>query len=224
MSTPISIWLHVRLSGARIDTTHAATILLEQIDTMGGSGLLRSAASFHIGVSDMDMGLAQRIIPACTLEIFPYEKRGELPTLCALQKWVKDQPPTYVFYSHLKCASRADDLCAAWRRCMTHHLVKRWSYCVALLQQVESVGCHWMTPEEHPGNVKGVYWGGNFWWARSEFLKTLPPLPDHAANKDLYYMAESWIGMGPRRPSVVDFHHEWPHPGCANLVCKEVWA
>lgn len=98
---------------------------------------------------------------------------------------------------------------------MYYHLINGWHECVHRLNLgFESVGAHWLTPEQYPHLVKSPFWGGNFWWARASLLAELPPLPVRAENREDFYLAESWIGMG-RRPRVFDFHHEWPNePGC----------
>lgn len=220
---PLAIWLHVRLSGPKVNTLHAAEILIEQVGAMQSGGLLDAADVAVIGVSDLDYALARKLLlyPKFQFEVFQAELRGELPTLSRLQKWVQSNGH-YVHYSHLKCATRADSLCAAWRRCMTRHTILNWRQCVGYLDAgKESVGAHWMLPEES-NLVKAPYWGGNFWLAKAEFLRTLPPLTNDAVTTDLYYLSESWIGLGPRRPRVHDFHHVWPNEaGCLRDYGKE---
>ena len=218
---PLVIWLHARLSGTGINSNWAMQLFLEQTAAMKLSGLLDHAEKFIISCSDLDYGLAKEFAPGSPeFFIFEANKRGELPTVAALQKWVQtNTEEKYIFYNHLKCATRSDDLCLAWRRCMLFHCVEHWIACRSYLDAgKDAVGVHFMVPEEYaPGLVKETYFGGNIWWARSSFLATLPEIADHAANRAQFFSAESWIGWGPRRPRVYDFHHGWPN----EITCKQ---
>jgi hypothetical protein len=211
---PLHVFLHARLSGPKIHPVHAAEILVELTDAMRTSGLL-GQAKLHLGVSDIDFGLAEKIVPNCDVILFESGRRGELPTLIGMQKFLATHEDCYVLYFHTKCASRTDDLCEQWRKCMTHHLIRNWQTCAASLDAgFDSVGCHWMTPEQYPGAVGSPYWGGNFWWSKSQFLKTLPMLPEQSPD---WYLPEAWIGLGPFRPKIRDFHHAWPNVACGEL-------
>ena len=76
----------------------------------------------------------------------------------------------------------------------------------------DSCGAHWMTPEQFPGKVKSPFWGGTFFWATAKFLLSLPPLPPPTWKNR--FEAENWIGRGPSRPSVTDYHNGWPSMDC----------
>jgi len=215
--TPIAVWYHARLSGPGIDTNHAHQIMAEQVDALNTSGLAEACNELIVGCSAQDEALVKQTAPNKAMIVkLPDGSRSELPTLAHLRAWLPGNPGALVFYHHPKCATRNDTLCHIWRRCMTKHLVSGWRQCYTYLETTcESVGTHWLTPEEHPGLVKSPFWGGNFWWARASFLLELPALPVTATSREDFYLAESWIGMA-RRPRVHDFHHQWPNiPGCA---------
>ena len=220
---PIALWFHARLSGLPVIGVHAQDIMREQFQCMTSSGLIDAANEVIVGCSDSDRAEAEKIVPLKTIFVrLPEGARSELPTLAHLRAWLPGNPEAYVLYQHIKCATRPDSLCQAWRRCMYHHLINRWHECVHRLNLgYESVGAHWLTPEQFPGLVRSPFWGGNFFWARASFLLTLPPLPSAAMSREDFYLAESWIGTG-RRPRVFDFHHEWPNePGCGRLLQVE---
>ena len=80
---------------------------------------------------------------------------------------------------------------------MTYFMVHRWRECVEHLAEYDTVGCHLIH--------EGRFWGGNYWWARSEWLKTLPPVP-----VDSRYHAEAWIGYADGRR--FDMNPGWPDP------------
>ena len=77
----------------------------------------------------------------------------------------------------------------------------------------DAVGCHWLTaeqfsswaPQEFPDGTP--FFGGNFWIARCDYLRTLPE-PSTRSRFD----AERWIGLGD--PRVLDLNPGWP---AANL-------
>lgn len=219
MSHPrLILWTHVRLSGAPVIPDHAAEIFRSHVACLTQGGLLDECAELFIGCNHQDEALARSIAPPkATFVLHPDDARSELPTLASLRASLPEFPDAYFAYSHLKCASRTDVLCFAWRGCMTRKLLIDWHSPVHQLNLgAESVGCHWMTPERWPTLVRSPYWGGNFFWARASFLATLPALPDRASCREDFYAAENWIGTGPRRPRVVDLHSDWPSMACAS--------
>lgn len=59
-------------------------------------------------------------------------------------------------------------------------------------------------------------WAGNFWWAKSDFLRTLPSIMNRERIKisglgaaESRFESEVWIGNGPRLPRVRDYHPRW---------------
>lgn len=223
MSVPFAIWFHCRLTGGSVNTPNAVAIMQEQLATLNSSGAIEQCSEFIIGCSESDRALAASLVPNPMRTIFvthPDDHRGELPTLAHLRAWLPGHPHEYVLYLHIKCATRFDQLCTNWRRCMMRQLVWNHRHCRNLLDLGhEAVGCHWLTPEECGAIVRSPFFGGNFWWARASFLATLPELPPSARTREEFYLAESWIGMGPRRPVVKDLHHQWPNePGCGHMA------
>ena len=106
-------------------------------------------------------------------------------TLQALQKDLSDiMPGTVILYTHNKGAWRNMFLEDQWRRSMLWHLVFGWQNCINLLEAHQVAGCHWM----------GNHFAGNFWWARSSYLTTLPPI--HGTSEKDRGLAELWIGEG----------------------------
>lgn len=113
-----------------------------------------------------------------------------------------------VLYAHSKGAYDDSDANAAWRRSMTARVVGQWERCVELLEEgYDCVGCHWVKAEDYRSGdeFKGEppFFAGNFWWAKSSFLRTLPP-PD---NKNRW-AAEMWLSSG--EPKVFDLLPGWP--------------
>lgn len=114
-----------------------------------------------------------------------------------------------VLYAHTKGAHDDSDMNAAWRRSMTRKLVYGWEECTELLAGgYDTAGCHLLTPEgyrdHHPRmNYRSMVYGGNFWWARASYLRTLP-LP----GSENRHQGEEWIGLG--HPKAADLLPGWP--------------
>jgi hypothetical protein len=68
-----------------------------------------------------------------------------------------------------------------WVDMMEFFLIDNWEKCTAKLNDNDIVGitCH------------GGWWWGNFWWARSSFIKQLGPFENHYTGSR--WTAESWL-------------------------------
>jgi hypothetical protein len=101
-----------------------------------------------------------------------------------------------------------------WRNCMTKHVIQNWWKCVTDLDAgYESVGCHWLTNQ---ADGTQNYWGGNFWWCKASFLRTVPSMMLRGRVKlsgigalESRFEAEVFIGNGSRLPRIKDYHHGW---------------
>jgi hypothetical protein len=114
-----------------------------------------------------------------------------------------------IMYCHSKGAADATQFRAEWRRSMTRRVVSDWKANLDFLYSHDAVGCHWLTaeqfsswaPQEFPDSTP--FFGGNFWMARCDYLRTLPE-PSTGSRFD----AERWVGLGD--PKVLDLLPGWP--------------
>jgi hypothetical protein len=109
-----------------------------------------------------------------------------------------------VLYAHTKGASDPTDFNADWRRSMTR-IIAQGRTPLDLLRHVDAVGCHWLRPEDWshvPEFGYTPFFGGNFWWAQADYLRTLSAIGRGR------YEAERWIGEG--NPAVADLLPGWP--------------
>jgi hypothetical protein len=213
----IAVFYHTRLSGGdpHIDFDHASNIMAEQMQELIATGLAEAASKLLIGVNG---GMHDFCAAACMappnaeMVAHPNHFRGELPTMFIMQQWCRSNPSAYVMYHHTKGAiHKGEILYDAWRKRMMNCCTSNWRQCIKDLDEgYESIGCHWLTPEQFGPAVKAPFWGGNFWWAKASFLNTLPQLRQTADTREQFYDAESWIGWGPRRPLVKDYYPGWP--------------
>jgi len=231
---PVAIFYHCFLfSGSPPDLSESAfNIVCEQMNELEASNLLKAASHFVVGISGGKESdeVANLILPTKAKRVLHgLHSRGENRTIIEMEKWVQSHPGWAVLYFHSKGASHPPgkyrDHCNAWRMCMMQFCVRNWVSCVHDLQYNDSVGCHWLSGmgSDHSQN----YWGGNFWWARSDFLKTIPPITARDRIKisgidalESRFEAEVWIGNGPRLPKVRDYHPV--NPSIRNACLKHI--
>lgn len=137
---------------------------------------------------------------------------SEAPTLNLVRKYAERYDGA-VLYAHTKGASNPEAFRDRWRRSMTNRLVSNWRENLTLLDDHDAVGCHWLTEAQFPGMFHPAmtvpasgsgFFGGNFWMARCDYLRTLPECEAQPRWK-----AEEWIGTN--RPRVMDLLPGWPH-------------
>jgi hypothetical protein len=216
---PLAIFYHCIVEGGAtgVSPVHSIPIIAEQMQALKESGLHDAATEFHVGLNGDEAASVLLMMLAgekARITIHGKSARSEIPTLALLQRWLPGHPGWYVLYFHPKgVTALGQKLREDWRRCMMRAVVWGWRQCISELDKgADAAGCHWLTPERFGSCVKTPYFGGTFWWAKSDFLMTLPPLP--TPTWENRYEAESWIGRRPRRPVVVDYHPEWPGGGC----------
>lgn len=82
---------------------------------------------------------------------------------------------------------------------MCYYNVVKWKDAVEKLDEgYKAVGCHW---------VKNSFFGGNYWWANTSYLKLLP-----TPQMDNRWRAEEWIGLtiGDSKKEIFDMNPGWP--------------
>lgn len=127
-------------------------------------------------------------------------------TLNLVRKWSIEHSGGLVLYTHTKGAFNNWDTQKPWREAMTDRLVRAWPARIGDLQEHDTSGLWWLTPELLPACVSSPYYAGNFWWARASFLASLPELPE--LTEDTRFEAEAWIGRG--NPKAKWMSREWP--------------
>lgn len=200
----------------------ASQIIFEQMKELRDSGLEQAAAEIHCGIngSEESAPMADLLLPAKSARYFHgLRSCSENLTLDVLERWLPSHSGWHVLYFHAKGCTHSPgpvlDMRHRWRNCMMRHTVREWRQAVADMDAgFESVGCHWMTPPKTPAGQ--FIWAGNFWWAKSDFLSTLPSIWKRARiiesgidAAESRYEAEVWIGNGPRPPTVKDYHPDW---------------
>lgn len=163
----------------------------------------------------------EAIETACNLlrpdVIIEHDTGHEAPTLNRLRQYAMLHEGA-ILYAHTKGAATVEPFRDRWRRSMLARVVKPWRENLRMLENpflvpgLQAIGCHWLTEAEYPGMFGPMtepaqdsgFFGGNFWMARCDYLRRLPP-----CEIEPRWRAESWIGEG--CPSVVDLLPGWPH-------------
>jgi hypothetical protein len=218
---PIAVFYHCLFALGTPDNIRdkALTIVQQQMDAACVSGLAHEASHFVIGINggEESRPFAEMLLPRRAIKVYHgLESRAENLTIVELEKWLPSHPGWNVLYFHAKgCTHPPGDpygegVSGPWRDTMTRYLVMGWRNCVLDLESgFESVGCHFLT-----GMADGTQniWAGNFFWATSDFLMTLPSIYKRdrikvsgIAAAESRYEAEVWIGNGARIPHVKQY-------------------
>jgi len=212
---PVAIFYHCVLTCHGVNPDHALALFTDQMMSLRQSGLTEAAHHVFIGCNGQNSDSMPIICYAPAVAEVECFSGGisEIPTMNVMHDWCKANPGEAVLYHHIKGVSHEPGgAYDAWRHCMERVCIWGWRECVKALEEgYDSSGAHWLSPEKF-SNISIPYWGGNFFWATSDFIATLPPLPtDSWQNR---YEAEAWIGRGKIRPRVRDFAPHWPMQGC----------
>jgi hypothetical protein len=127
-------------------------------------------------------------------------------TLSALRDFARRGHAGYVLYAHSKGAMNNNPFNDAWRRSMFRRVIEDWRTVVPLLKDHDAVGCHWLTHETFPNMIQPGrrFFGGEVYWARLDYIRTLPPL-----SNETRWHSESWIAENPEM-RYMDLLPGWP--------------
>lgn len=160
------------------------------------SGILDKMSTMTIGVSafedsdyewfrDLWKDFTNVVTIRTPHEVMPREER---PTLMLLKEWCdssKDDTP--VLYFHTKGLTRSGYNTSLWRLYMEYYNIDRWRHAVSALNNGwDTYGVNLKDDTENLFGARYLHYSGNFWWARSFYVKTL--------EKDMLIGANRWEG------------------------------
>jgi len=189
LDKPIRIYYHI---GA-IDDDYQS-IVDEQLFKLKNSGLLDCADKIYYSI----VGKQQVTLPEnfeCRYKNKKF-KVAELPLLEILREDSK-KDDFYCLYLHTKGSSRnylktPKGVGRIWRNYLDYFNIEQWKKCVTLLDSYDTVG----TSLKKSAGWYLDHYSGNFWWANSDYISTLPSVYDvklKDETKDNRYKAEMWI-------------------------------
>ena len=93
----------------------------------------------------------------------------EFPTINLIHTFSKFHNNTNVLYMHTKGASYEEeyDYIRDWREFMLYFLVEKNKFCFDCLDFYDTIGSNYL---DHPR----PHYSGNFWWAKTNYIRTLP--------------------------------------------------
>ncbi len=105
----------------------------------------------------------------------------ELPTLQYIYNFCIENVDYNVLYIHTKNIGKQLNICIEDQiKYMLYFLVSRWKDCVNLLNSTNNNSCGVDLRIE-----PSLHYSGNFWWAKSNYIKRLPP-PIQFSNLNAY--------------------------------------
>lgn len=121
---------------------------------------------------------------------------GEFFTLDLLKTFSDSVEKNHkILYLHTKGVTTPDNpYIDDWRKYMTYFNVNQYEKCLYSLNQYDSCGVDLVSEP-------ALHYSGNFWWANSDYIKTLPSIaqisdPNSEQKATLRHNGEFWIGMG----------------------------
>lgn len=184
MSLPVHIYFHV------LPLNHYQRLIDEVVQR--NPRLFREAARVVLSVNgDGPVALSG----APNLSVVRNPNTYELPTLERLIADARSEPPFYALYLHTKGVTHTawNDSLQDWLDYMLYFAIERADDCIAALAQHDSCGVDLKAaPYRH--------YSGNFWWARSDWINTLPhPLAVPSAPFGDRHKCEFWVASQPGR-------------------------
>lgn len=192
----LKVYLHVAVMETWIEILH------EMLGAMRTSELLFASDLTIVTVgSDIDPIDDLRIVNT-HLPLTSYE----FPTLELMYNEL--EPETAVFYCHLKGVSQPHNLSHRyWRQELVDFCIMAWRERIAHLHS------RWTSGPRLTGGGAGwandfvwahKHYSGNWWWARSEYLKHLTSPSTFLSYYTSRYAAEAWLGQSDRMNEIID--------------------
>jgi len=132
------------------------------------------------------VGKGELIVPPHKKNIIykdPYIDSGEFFTLNLIKTFSDSMDEKYrILYLHTKGVTTPDNSCIDdWRQYMTYFNVNQYQKCFDMLDECDSCGVDLVSDPT-------VHYSGNFWWANSHYVRTLP---EHIGGE--YCDPEFWV-------------------------------
>jgi hypothetical protein len=158
------------------------------------SGLFEHTEKIFISIlgdKQLELPFSKKFLSKCEI-IFRDEniKLYEFPILKCIYEFCKSQEePCKVWYIHTKGVHNTGPDREAWRNFMEYFVIEHWKVNEILLDRNLISGILWY--DWYTQNMRRFF-AGNFWWANSNYVKTLPDVKNLDWNER--FNAESWLG------------------------------
>ena len=187
----MDIFFHVYLKSGY---TH---ILLNKFKKFKASGLYEKTNKIYLSLFGDDFDSHSEFLNELK-DVYPkieyllitnQEFKNEPDTLNFMLKKANEYSSnTPMLYLHTKGLSYTHPIMKrnveAWVRYLDLFVINKWEECVKALEENDAAGGFYVYQDPK-------HFSGNFWWANSDYLKTLPRLNSHNINQ--YNRGEFWI-------------------------------
>jgi hypothetical protein len=179
----------------------------EQIGNLQYSGLYDEADYIHIGINGINA------LPFTLNKVnrvkYNQNHGSEIDTLTDLYNFAKVNPEYRILYFHTKGVSHFNSPYAAnvdsWRKYMEYFCITKWRDCIASLVDYDTAGTDWVDMAHINNQILPIpHYGGNFWWASSEYISKLDIKYLSEETPWKRYNCEFWIGS--KQPNKFNFH------------------
>ena len=187
-------------------------ILDSQVKSLKSSGLMSNTKKIYVSGSGDRIDIPQGM----ELGVWNQElKEGEVETMKFIHRMSKALSGNF-WYIHTKGArweidSRESKCADTWREYMQYFVIRHWKDCVDALKTHDVCGVEY-TESEWALKMdfqKKFIFSGNFWWARSDYIKSIAnPIIDENPYNEYRYKAEFFIVQG--NPKVKNFFQLHP--------------
>jgi hypothetical protein len=200
---PTYVYYHIAQIGNWVE------VVCDQVKALQDSGLYGFADKILFGT----LGSFPIDLPSKFEMLFhhPDVQLYEFPTLNALREHALREDFN-VLYMHTKGVAFEEKgntvaIVTYWRKYLEHFCIGKWVECLQALEEFDASGCEFYGP----GLNVDPHFSGNFWWAKSSYLRTLPRVEDILVSKEHSdpprMKAEFWVGSNHEIRVKELFHH-----------------
>jgi hypothetical protein len=167
MSKEINIFIHIALLDGWFEKVH------KYISLINSSGLFNIVNNIYlcfVGEGTIDMSNFSDNIrnKICIKRVSNNLTDFELPTQKLLYDFCSNNKDSYILYIHTKGVGKDINLCIEdWIDYMLYFLIEKYTDVFEYLLTKSTVGVDLRTEPT-------LHYSGNFWWAKSSYIATLP--------------------------------------------------
>ena len=138
-----------------------------------------------LGIGDLTLPENSKIEVVYSLDNI---EEGEMATLDNIREYAINNENCNILYLHLKgVTDNSLNKCLSdWREYMLYFCVEKIDACLELLKNNDTCGVDLR-------DIPTKHYSGNFWWAKSDYIKTLPPVSSLPLIISERHKSEFWI-------------------------------
>jgi len=141
----------------------------------------------------------------------------EIPTINKLLDFSKQDKNINVLYLHTKGITCSDDYQEVndWIDLMLYFLVEQYQNALNKLKDVDTVGCNYLNNKECP-----PHWSGNFWWAKGNYIATLPKCSPNKMDAEFWLMKNNPKYHSLHQSDVNHYYQKYPRERYVSILHK----